>query len=51
MLTPVQIPIAVSIARNVRHGFMADTSPDLVDLLGQPATATLDIGADAIPRP
>lgn len=51
MLLPVQIPFAISIASNVKHGFMAGTGPDLVDLLGQPATPTLDIAANAIPRP
>ncbi|MFE2416117.1 NAD(P)H-binding protein [Streptomyces hokutonensis] len=35
-LLPFQPPMLASIATGIRHGFLADTGPDLADLLGHP---------------
>lgn len=45
-LEPFQPPMLASIATSVRHGFLADTGPDLGQLLGRPVTAPLDVAVD-----
>lgn len=44
-LLPFQPPMLVSIATGVRHGFLAETGPDLVHLLGRPLTDPLSVAA------
>ncbi|MFG3555278.1 NAD(P)H-binding protein [Micromonospora sp. NPDC047557] len=46
-LLPFQPPMLVSIATSVRHGFLDNTSPDLVRLLDRPLTDPLTVAADA----
>lgn len=45
-LLPFQPPMLISIASSIRHGFLADTSPDLPQLLGRPITDPLAVAAD-----
>lgn len=45
-LLPFQPPMLASIASSVRHGFLSNTSPDLVQLLGRPLTDPLTVAAD-----
>ncbi|GGM54040.1 NAD(P)-dependent oxidoreductase [Micromonospora sonchi] len=45
-LLPFQPPMLASIATSVRHGFLNNTSPDLVRLLGRPLTDPLTVAAD-----
>ncbi|WP_392749473.1 NAD(P)H-binding protein [Streptomyces sp. LN590] len=42
-LLPFQPPMLASIATSVRHGFLSNTSPDLVELLGRPLTDPLTV--------
>lgn len=44
-LLPFQPPMLASIASSIRHGFLADTGPDLDALLERPATDPLTIAA------
>jgi NAD(P)H dehydrogenase (quinone) len=37
-----------SIATSVRHGFLSNTGPDLVQVLGRPLTDPLTVAADAV---
>ncbi|MEO3772109.1 NAD(P)H-binding protein [Micromonospora sp. B9E7] len=46
-LLPFQPPMLASIATSVRHGFLNNTSPDLVRLLDRPLTDPLTVAADA----
>ena len=46
-LLPFQPPMLASIAASVRHGFLSNTSPDLVQLLCRPLTDSLTVAADA----
>ncbi|MFF2085980.1 NAD(P)H-binding protein [Nocardia sp. NPDC058176] len=52
-LLPFQPPMLVSIATSIRHGFLADPSPDLEKLLGRPVTDPLTVAAEltALLRP
>ncbi|WP_432159788.1 NAD(P)H-binding protein [Streptomyces sp. NRRL F-5630] len=52
-LLPFQPPMLASIASGVRHGFLGDTTPDLVRLLGRPLTDPLAVatGVAAAARP
>lgn len=45
-LLPFQPPMLASIATSVRHGFLGAGGPDLVRLLGRPATDPLAVAAD-----
>lgn len=45
-LLPFQPPMLTSIASSVRHGFLSNTSPDLVQLLDRPITDALAVAAD-----
>ncbi|WP_439678316.1 NAD(P)H-binding protein [Embleya sp. MST-111070] len=45
-LLPFQPPMLVSIASGIRHGFLGDTTPDLVQLLGRPLTDPLTVATD-----
>ncbi|MFF3488400.1 NAD(P)H-binding protein [Streptomyces sp. NPDC002701] len=45
-LLPFQPPMLASIVTNVRHGFLANSSPDLVELLDRPPTDALAVAAD-----
>ncbi|XVV16816.1 NAD(P)H-binding protein [Actinoplanes sp. CA-131856] len=45
-LLPFQPPMLASIATGVRHGFLDNTSPDLVRLLGRPLTDPLTVAAE-----
>ncbi|MEV6949579.1 NAD(P)H-binding protein [Streptomyces sp. NPDC051172] len=45
-LLPFQPPMLASIASSVRHGFLSNSSPDLVGLLGRPLTDALAVAAD-----
>jgi NAD(P)H dehydrogenase (quinone) len=45
-LRPFQPPLLSSIATGVRHGFLGDTSTDLVRLLGRPLTDPLTVAAE-----
>ncbi|MET9499634.1 NAD(P)H-binding protein [Streptomyces sp. NPDC006552] len=45
-LLPFQPPMLASIASGVRHGFLSNTTPDLVQLLGRPLTDPLTVAAD-----
>lgn len=46
-LLPFQPPMLTAIATSIRHGFLDDTSPDLVRLLERPLTDPLTIAANA----
>ncbi|MFF4344072.1 NAD(P)H-binding protein [Kitasatospora sp. NPDC001540] len=46
-LLPFQPPMMASIATGIRHGFLADTTADLTDLLGRPARDPLAVAATA----
>ncbi|WP_433466128.1 NAD(P)H-binding protein [Spirillospora sp. CA-128828] len=46
-LLPFQPPMLASIATSVRHGFLGNTTSDLVQLLGRPLTDSLTVAADA----
>ena len=46
-LLPFQPPMLASIATSVRHGFLSDTSLDLVRLLGRPLTDPLAVAAQS----
>lgn len=45
-LLPFQPPMLASIATSVRHGFLGNSSPDLVRLLDRPLTDALAVAAD-----
>ncbi|MFC9607524.1 NAD(P)H-binding protein [Streptomyces niveus] len=45
-LLPFQPSMLASIASSVRHGFLSNTSPDLVQLLDRPLTDALTVAAD-----
>ncbi|MET8281762.1 NAD(P)H-binding protein [Micromonospora sp. NPDC005174] len=45
-LLPFQPPMLASIATSVRHGFLDNASPDLVQLLDRPLTDPLTVAAD-----
>ncbi len=45
-LLPFQPPMLTSIATSVRHGFLNNSSPDLVQLLDRPLTDALAVAAD-----
>jgi len=45
-LLPFQPAMLSSIASSVRHGFLSNTSRDLVQLLGRPITDPLTVAAD-----
>ncbi|CAL9327427.1 NAD(P)H-binding protein [Streptomyces sp. enrichment culture] len=45
-LLPFQPPMLASIATSVRHGFLSDSSPDLVGLLHRPLTDALAVATD-----
>lgn len=45
-LLAFQPPMLASIASSVRHGFLSDTTPDLVQLLDRPLTDPLTVAAD-----
>ncbi|MGP4049757.1 NAD(P)H-binding protein [Streptomyces sp. 2A115] len=45
-LLPFQPPMLASIATSVRHGFLSNTGPDLVRLLGRPLTDPLTVATD-----
>jgi NAD(P)H dehydrogenase (quinone) len=45
-LLPFQPPMLASIATSVRHGFLGNSSPDLVRLLDRPLTNALAVAAD-----
>jgi NAD(P)H dehydrogenase (quinone) len=46
-LLPFQPPMLSSIASSVRHGFLADSSPDLESLLDRPLVDAVTVAADA----
>lgn len=46
-LLPFQPPMLASIATGVRHGFLDNTGPDLMQLLGRPLTDPLAVAAEA----
>jgi NAD(P)H dehydrogenase (quinone) len=48
-LLAFQPPMLLSIATSIRHGFMADASPDLEQLLGRPITDPLAVAAEVVP--
>ncbi|GAA4699779.1 NAD(P)H-binding protein [Nocardioides conyzicola] len=45
-LLPFQPPMLASIATNVRHGYLSNSSPDLAQLLDRPLTDALAVAAD-----
>ncbi|MFI2415155.1 NAD(P)H-binding protein [Streptomyces sp. NPDC018947] len=45
-LLPFQPPMLASIATSIRHGFLSNSSPDLVGLLDRPLTDALAVAAD-----
>ncbi|MEU9100988.1 NAD(P)H-binding protein [Streptomyces sp. NPDC048361] len=45
-LLPFQPPMLTSIATGVRHGYLGDTGPGLVRLLGRPLTDPLTVASD-----
>ncbi|MEV5968165.1 NAD(P)H-binding protein [Kribbella sp. NPDC051952] len=45
-LLPFQPPMLASIASSVRHGFLSNSSPDLVQVLDRPLTDPLAVAAD-----
>ncbi|MGW4094674.1 hypothetical protein [Nocardia sp. NPDC004750] len=47
-LLPFQPPMLASIASSVRHGFLADTGPDLRKILRRPLTDPLTVAADSV---
>jgi NAD(P)H dehydrogenase (quinone) len=47
-LLAFQPPMLLSIATSIRHGFMADRSPDLEQLLGRPITDPLAIATEVL---
>lgn len=49
-LLPVQREMALSIASNVRHGFLAAQGPQLEQLIGRPPTDPVPVAAHALGR-
>jgi NAD(P)H dehydrogenase (quinone) len=45
-LLPLQPPMLASIATSIRHGFLSNSGPDLVGLLGRPLTDALAVAAN-----
>jgi NAD(P)H dehydrogenase (quinone) len=45
-LLPFQPPMLASIATSIRHGFLGNSSPDLIRLLDRPLTDALTVAAD-----